>query len=109
MNKKIIVSTGLLFLSLLGELLLWKYVVVFSILLIVLAYIKHKIYPFKKELLWFVLISVCGAIAEIVLVNFGHGWSYSNPNFFGIPIWIPFFWGLVGTTTIVLYDGLIDK
>lgn len=106
MNRKIIVSVGILLLSLLGELLLWNYVILFSILLIILAFIKHKLYPIKKELLWYVLLSVDGAIVEIILVNFGHGWSYSNPDFLGIPIWIPLFWGIIGTTTIVLYDGL---
>jgi hypothetical protein len=109
MNRKLVVSIGLLLLSLLGELILWNYVVVFSILLILLAYAKHKLYPIKKELQWYVLICVGGAIVEIILVNFGHGWSYSNPDFFGIPMWIPLFWGFVGTTIIVLYDGLINS
>ena len=109
MNKKITFAVGLLSLSLLGELLLWKYAVVFSILLIILAYIKHRIYPIKKELLWFMIISLGGAVVEIILVNFGHGWSYTDSNFLSIPIWIPFFWGLIGTTTIILYEGLINK
>ena len=109
MNRKLIVSMGILLLSLLGELFLWNHVIVFSILLILLAYAKHKMYPIKKELLWFVLICTGGAIVEIILVNFGHGWTYSNPNIFGIPIWIPLFWGLIGTTIIVGYDGLLEK
>jgi hypothetical protein len=109
MNRKFIVSLGIISLSLLGELLLWNHILVFSILLMVLAYVKHRIYPIKKELLWYLLITVGGTFIEIILVNFGHGWSYSNPKFFGIPAWIPLFWGLVGTTIIVLYDGLTNK
>jgi hypothetical protein len=109
MNRKFIISVGILLLSLLGELLLWNQVALFSILLILLAYAKHKLYPIKKELLWYVLICVGGAIGEILLVNVGHGWSYSHPDFFGIPMWIPLFWGVVGTTIIVTYDGLIHK
>ena len=108
MNRKLIVSLSMLLFSLLGELLLWKYTIVFSILLILLAYAKHKIYPIKKELLWYLMICVGGALVEIVLVNFGHGWSYMNPDFFGIPAWIPLFWGFVGTTIIVIYDGLTN-
>lgn len=108
MNRKFSIPLGIILLSLLGGLLLWNHVVLFSILLIFLAYIKHKIYPIKKELLWYFLISVGGAFVEIILVNFGHGWRYSNPQFFSIPVWIPLFWGLVGTTTIVLYDGLTN-
>jgi len=89
----------------LGELFLWNKIVIFSALLIILAYIKHLMYPIKKEFLWYVSIGVIGAIIEIILVNFGHGWTYTNPNIFGIPIWIPFFWGLIGTTIVVIYDG----
>lgn len=109
MNRKVVISVSILILSLLGELFFWNQVTLLSILLILLAYAKHKIYPIKKELLWYVFICNGGAIVEIILVNSGHGWSYSNTNMFGIPIWIPFFWGLIGTTTIVLYDGLINK
>ena len=109
MNRKLIVSMSMLLFSLLGELLLWNQSIVFSILLILLAYIKYRIYPIKKELLWYLLICVGGALVEIVLVNFGHGWSYTNPHFFGIPVWIPLFWGFVGTTIIVIYDGLTKK
>ena len=65
-------------------------------------------YPIKKELLWFVLISVGGAVVEVMLVNFGQAWSYTTSQFFGIPIWMPLFWGVVGTTIIVMYDGLTN-
>jgi hypothetical protein len=109
MNHKISVSISILVLSLVGELFLWNHVVTFSLLLMFLAYAKHKLYPIKKELLWYVFICVSGAIVEIILVNFGQGWTYSNSNLFGIPIWIPFFWGLIGTTIVVLYDGLTNK
>lgn len=109
MNRKLTISLGILFLSLLGELFLWNYVLIFSICLMILAYIKHKIYPIKKELLWYLLICIGGAVVEIILVNIGHGWNYENPDFLGIPFWIPFFWGLVGTTAVVLYDGLVNK
>lgn len=109
MNNKFIVSIGILSLALLGELFLWNQVVLFSLLLVLLAYIKHKIYPIKKELLWYLLICGSGAIVEIILINFGHGWSYMNPDFLGIPIWIPLFWGVIGTTIVVLYDGMVNK
>lgn len=107
--KKPIVLLSILLISLLGELLLWNSVVVFSLLLVSLAYIKHLLYPFDKEILWYLFILIGGAFVEIVLVNFGYGWSYTNPQFFGIPLWIPFFWGLVGTTIVVLYDSFTDR
>jgi hypothetical protein len=67
------------------------------------------LYPIKKELLWFIFICIGGSIIEILLVNYGHAWRYATPQFFGIPIWMPLFWGVVGTTIVVLYDGLIKK
>ncbi len=109
MNRKLSISVGMVLFSLLGELVLWNHIVLFTSFLIFLAYAKHKIYPIKKELLWYILICVGGAVTEILLVNVGHGWSYSNPNIFGIPIWIPFFWGFVGTTILVIYDGFTNK
>lgn len=105
MNRKLFLSISILALSILGELFLWNKVVLFSVLLITLAYIKHLLYPIKKEFQWYILICVIGTFIEIVLINYGHGWTYSNPNVFGIPIWIPLFWGLIGTTILVIYDG----
>ncbi len=77
--------------------------------LILLAIIKHKIYPIKKELLWYLLVGFGGAFAEIILVNSGSTWQYLTEHFFGIPIWIPFFWGVLGTTIIVLHEGFNKK
>lgn len=109
MNRKIFISVGILLVSLVGELLLSNWVIFFSVLLILLAYLKHKLFPIKKELIWYLLISVGGAIVEVILVNLGDGWRYSNPDIYGIPVWIPLFWGLIGTTSVVLYDGLVNK
>ena len=35
------------------------------------------------------LTAVCGPVAEIVLINYGHLYSYSHPDILGIPTWIP--------------------
>ena len=59
--------------------------------------------------MWFVLIGAGGAIIEMILVNFNGSWSYSNQQFFGIPFWIPFYWGNLSTTLVVMYEGLINK
>jgi hypothetical protein len=109
MSRKLLVSVSIMVLSLLGELFLWNKIAIFSLFLIALAYIKHILYPIKKELFWYLLICVAGTIVEIVLVNFGHGWTYSNPDVFGIPLWIPLFWGLVGTTIIIVYQAFNEK
>lgn len=106
MNHKILYSAGILLISNLGVLFLVKNTTTLIVLLLLIGIIKHKYFPIKKELVWYVLILVGGSLIEFVLVNFGSAWSYSNSQLFGIPAWIPFYWGLMGTTLIVLYDGL---
>lgn len=80
-----------------------------SALLVVTAYAKYRLYPIKSELLWFALICIGGAVVETLLVNIGGAWSYTSSQLFNIPIWMPLFWGLVGTTVIVMYDGLTER
>jgi hypothetical protein len=109
MNRKLIVSTGILVFSAFSIFLLSNQAIVLSILLILIAVAKHKLYPIKKEMLWFTFICFGGGVVEIFLVNFGKAWSYAYPDFFGIPLYMPVFWGLVGTTIIVMYDGLINN
>jgi len=109
MNRKLVISVSILLLSNFCTFFLSNQAILLSIMFILIAYAKHKIYPIKKELLWFILIFIGGPMVEIILVNFSKAWSYSNPQFFGIPIWIPFYWGLMGTTLVSVYEGLINK
>jgi hypothetical protein len=109
MSRKFVTSSSILLLSFLFMLLLWEQAVLLSLLLILTAYVKHKIYPIKRELLWFLIISIGSALIEIILVNFGHTWVYSAPHFFGIPIQMPLSWGIVGTTVIVMYEELSNN
>lgn len=109
MNRQFIISTSILFLLIHLTFFFAAYPVLLSFLIIITAYIKHKLYPIKKELLWFTLIAVGGGITEIILVNSGSVWTYSLSQFMGIPVWIPLFWGTIATTIIVAYDGLIKK
>lgn len=36
---------------------------------------------------------VFGPLAEMLSISQG-GWSYTHPDFMGIPVWLPFGWGL---------------
>lgn len=49
----------------------------------------HKIH----DIFFFVTGAIVGPIGEIVCIYFGV-WQYANPTFLGIPIWLPFAWGL---------------
>ncbi len=108
MNRKFVVSAGILLFSIGALFFLWRQTWVLSILLIVVAYVKHRLYPITSELLWFALICVGGAIVEALLVNVGGAWSYASSQLFNIPIWMPLFWGVVGTTIVVMYNGLAE-
>jgi hypothetical protein len=109
MNRKVIISASILLFSIVALFFLWRQPVVLSALLVLTAYVKHRLYPITSELVWFSLICIGGAIVEILLVNLGGAWKYSSPQLFNIPVWMPLFWGVVGTTIVVMYDGLTEK
>jgi hypothetical protein len=109
MHRKLIVSLLILLLICGSIFFLWRYAVVLSAVLLLAAYLKHRLYPIKFELLWFGSICIGGAITEGLLVNFAGAWSYDSSQLFDIPVWMPLFWGVVGTTLIVLYDGLTES
>jgi hypothetical protein len=106
MDRKFTLSIGIILLAATAIFVFWEEPVLLSGLLLLIAYGKHKMFPIKSELLWFSLICVGGALTEILLVNFGGAWSYASSQLFDIPIWMPLFWGVVGTTVVVAYDGL---
>ena len=41
----------------------------------------------------FLLGAILGPSMEAILIRAG-AWSYGNPSFLGIPIWLPLLWGL---------------
>jgi hypothetical protein len=108
-NRKFIVSLSVIFLLVLLTFFLAAYPILLSILILLVGFVKHKIYPIKKEGLMFFLVAVGGGIVEIILVNSGSVWTYSISQFYGIPIWIPFFWGIIATTIVTMYQGLNKK
>ncbi len=49
------------------------------------------------------------AVIEIILVNVGHAWTYTTSQFLGIPLYMPIFWGLLGSTVISLYQDFANS
>lgn len=90
-------------------LLLRQQSVVLTVSLLFVAVVKHKIFPIKKEWLWFGFIGVCGGLTEIFLVNIGGAWSYAEPDIFGVPLFMPLYWGIIGITLPVIYKAFSDK
>ncbi len=79
---------GMLFISLfyLDNILL-------TLLLIMGWSVGIKFWHRKDDFYFFLSGAVVGPIGEIVCIHFG-AWKYTNPSFLGIPIWLPFAWGL---------------
>ena len=65
--------------------------------------------PINKEVAWFLVVCVGTGILENTLLAITNAWVYSNADLFYIPIFMPIFWGLLGTTLIVFYKELFDK
>jgi hypothetical protein len=47
----------------------------------------------SHDIIFFVIGAIAGPTAEIICIYYGV-WQYSNPSFLGIPIWLPFAWGM---------------
>jgi hypothetical protein len=109
MNRKFVVSS--IFLLIICGLIffLWRQAILLSVLLLLVAYIKHRLYPIKLELLLFVSICISGAIIEGILVNVAGVWTYASPHVLNVPLWMPLFWGTAGTTLIAAYEGLTEQ
>lgn len=52
-----------------------------------------KFWHKKHDAYFFVIGAITGPLGEIVAIIFGV-WQYANPTFLGIPMWLPFAWGL---------------
>ena len=84
---------------------LWKSIFLLSSALVVLALLKHKVYPLKRELVWFIIIGILGSSAESIVI-FSGAWSYAQAQLINVPIWLPLLWGLAGTIGVTLYQGI---
>jgi len=83
--------------------LFWKYSFIATIIFLILTFVQYKIFPIKHEfLIWFFLL-LGGGIIEIFFVNYLHAWTYARPDFFGIPLYMPFLWSFLGTLLIAIY------
>lgn len=103
--RKIIVAAITIILAIIIVSLFWRTPLFLSFLLILIALIKHRASPIKKELLWFVISGILGTVGES-LIMLSESWSYASPSIFNFPLWLPFLWGLAGTTAITIYTWL---
>ena len=81
----------------------WKNNILTFVLLLILWAIPVCGWPKKGDLSYFLIAFILGPIGEIVAIKFG-ALQYSNPNFLGIPIWLPVLWGCLA----ILFNRLIS-
>jgi len=66
--------------------------IMFTLVLIISAF---KLWVDRDAAVYYFVAAVSGPLVEIVCVYFGI-WSYTLPQFLGIPIWLPLVWGMFG-------------
>jgi len=61
----------------------------------------------KKNLIFYFAILISGPIAEAFAIYFGT-WTYSNPVFIGVPVWLFFVWGNAGLYVVKLKEFIFS-
>lgn len=96
-KNKIIVDKGTIYITIAyiiginATFLLWKDNFLVAAMLAVLWAICIRYWHTKEDNILFVMGGFAGPILEATAVNLGI-WSYTNPNFLGIPLWLPLIW-----------------
>ena len=73
--------------------LFWEDNFVLTLLVAVYTAFLLKLWHEGGDMRCFIFVVVVGTASEIVSVSFG-AWTYNNPTFLGIPIWLPLTWGI---------------
>lgn len=103
--RKILIVSAAMMASTATVFFLWRQPLAVSIILLIIAILKFSFARVSKELFWWVFIVVFSAITEAIFVNFAHAWTYVGPTLFGVPVHMPIFWGIIGTSVLSLYES----
>ena len=107
-KKDHIITVLLALAALLSVSFLWRHNIALSGVLTVVAGLLLLSSTSKRVLLYmFMFGAFSGAAAEALAIHFGT-WTYANPSFVGIPLWLPLLWG-IATVVIVRVYLLIQK
>ena len=87
---------------------LWPWpVILFLALLLVSAVMLYRQHS-RRDLAFYSAAFVLGPLGEAIIVYFGN-WSYSEPVFDLIPIWLPLIWGIAALLVQNLADLLAEE
>lgn len=104
-KRDLVVGTILILIGIMIISLLYPMNFILLFVLIVLSVLTLKTRVKKGDVHLFFTAAVLGPLAEIVAIYFG-AWSYTNPTFLGIPMWLPLAWGLFIVTVRRLSEAL---
>ena len=77
-------------------------------LLIATAVLALAASGFRRHLFaLYVIGGVLGPTAEVLAVSAG-AWRYAAPDFLGIPLWLPFAWGLVSILSAAIAATVVE-
>ncbi len=79
--------------SLTSVLFFWNNPLLLAATLIIVSISMLLVWRSKEDFLLYIICGAWGAIAESIAIYFGV-WTYSFPNFIGIPYWLPLLWGI---------------
>ncbi|MFW6220387.1 MAG: hypothetical protein ACOC3X_01805 [Nanoarchaeota archaeon] len=81
-----------LFLLVFSMAFLWENNLILTILYIIIFLTALFFWKSKEDILLFIIACIFFQIGEIIIVYYG-AWTFNNPTYLGIPIWITLSWG----------------
>ena len=93
--KKFLATCVLAVLTLLVATFFWDNLAVSVPLLLVIGLLMLGVDWNAKNAMYYLIVFISGPLAESVAIHFG-AWTYAQPVFIGIPLWLPFVWGNAG-------------
>ena len=92
-TRKALINAALALTTLLLTSVLWRTPLLLTALLIVTGIAIYALRPSRTSAWVYVVGFVFGPLAEGVSIRTG-AWEYASPTFLGIPLWLPFVWGI---------------
>ena len=91
--QKALINAALALTALLLTSVLWRTPLALTVLLIVTGVAIYALRPSRTSAFVYLIGFLFGPLAEAVSIRTG-AWEYASPTFLGIPLWLPFVWGI---------------
>lgn len=92
--------------------LFWETPVRLALFLVALSAALLSFWGSREDVYLYAISAACGALAEAFAIGF-KAWAYPKPDMIGIPVWLPFVWGIAGVfikrTSLEIHDFLKDR